>query len=314
MLDLSIVIVSFNTKKLLTECLDSVVAETSEVDYEVIVVDNASSDGSQQAAKAYKKKVKKGGKRGGLRRFRVIENKQNVGFAKANNQGIKKSEGRYILLLNSDTKLTSDVLSEMVSWMDKHDKAGVSSCALLNTDGSLQGTGGYFPTLIRVFSWMTIQDIPFVDYLIKPFHPMKSKSFSKGVKFYKEKKQLDWVTGAFFLVKKEVVEKVGVFDEDYFMYVEEVDYCYRIKKAGWQIWYLPQWNILHYGGASGTSQLSVLAEFEGIKRFYRKHHPSWQYPILRFLLKFGALGRIVLFGLLEGRRAAQTYAKAARMA
>ena len=241
----------------------------------------------------------------------MIENKDNLGFATANNQGFKISGGKYILFLNSDTEIHDNVLGEMVHWMGLNPKAGVATCALKNKDGSLQATGGYFPTLVRVFSWMTIQDIPFVDNLIKPFHPYHAKSlFSKGDNFYKFQKELDWVTGAYFLTRRDVLEQVGGWDENFFMYVEEVDLCYRIKKYNFRIWYLPKWNITHLGGASGKgSETSIVSEYEGVKKFYKKFYPSWQFPVLRLILKIGALGRILLFGILEGSQSAKIYAK-----
>lgn len=301
-MDLSIIIVSFNTKKLLVSCIKSIKKCTKKVIFQIIVVDNASGDGSAEVAK------KLGAK--------VILNAKNQGFAKANNQGVEASSGKYILFLNSDTLVADNVLGEMVEWMNKNPEAGVATSALKNKDGSLQATGGYFPTLLRVFSWMTIQDLPLVDKIIKPFHPLHSKSFFlKGDEFYKSKKVLDWVTGAFLLTRKEVLEKAGGWDESFFMYVEEVDLCFRIKKEGKKIWYLPRWSITHFGGASSkTSELSLISEYEGIKKFYRKHYPSWQYGLLRLFLKIGALGRIILFAILEGRETAKIYAKAYKIA
>lgn len=304
-LDLSVVIVSFNTKKLTINCLRSIFRYTKNINCEVIVVDNASTDGSREDLKKQKLQNKN---------LMVVFNERNLGFAAANNIGIKRSKGRYILLLNSDTLIRDNILREIVEWMDKNPKVGIATCALKNLDGSLQGTGGYFPSLIRVFSWMTIQDLPFVDHIIKPFHPMRSKSFSKGSAFYTKERELDWVTGAFFLFRREIVKDIGLLDEKYFMYVEEVDFCFRAKKKGWRVWYLPQWSIIHYGGASGTRELSVLAEFQGLKRFYKKHYPSWQYPFLRFFLKLGSLGRAILFGILEGKKSANIYVKAFRQA
>ena len=302
--DLSIIIVSFNTKNLLKSCIESIIENTGKVSYEIIVIDNASKDGSNDLVKDYAKKYQ----------IKLIENIVNIGFGSANNQGIKESTGKYILFLNSDTLIKNHTIEKMYSWMEIHPKVGVASCALLNNDGSLQGTGGYFPSLIRVFSWMTIQDIPFVDSLIKPFHPMKSKSFRKGDAFYKEEKELDWVTGAFLLTRKKIMDKVGYFDEDYFMYTEEVDYCYRVKKEGWKIFYVPSISVIHLGGASGISGENVINEYRGVKLFYQKHYPSWQYPLLRLFLKIGALWRMFVFGLLEGRGSAKTYAKAFREA
>jgi len=302
-LDLSIIVLSYNTKDLTVACLDSVIKNTSGIAYEIIVVDNNSADGSGQALKNLAEKQSK---------VKLVLSQENLGYPGGNNEGIKRAHGRYILFLNSDTKIGDNVLGEMLGWMDKHPKVGIASCALKNRDGSEQGTGGYFPTLPRVFSWMTIQDLPFVDSLIKPFHPVHHKAFVKGTSFYSQAKQLDWVIGAFMLTRREVVEAVGPWDKEYFMYTEDVDYCYRAKKLGWQIWYLPNWSIIHYGGASSPIGYPIINEFKGVKLFYKKHYPGWQFPILRFILKVGALGRILLFGILEGRKAAETYVQAFR--
>src|SRR3989344_5544472 len=297
-MDLSVIIVSHSTNVLTSDCIISVIKNTKGIKYEIIVIDNASNDGSITMLKRYKSKIAN---------FSLILKKKNFGFGKANNQGMKNAKGRYLLLLNSDTKINSNVLGEMISWMDKNSDIGISSCALLNISGSYQGTGGYFPTLPRVFSWMILQDIPFMDKIIKPFHPMKEKSGFKNEKFYRIEKELDWLTGAFLLIKREVYEEVGGFDEDYFMYTEETDLCYRAKMAQWKIYYNPKWSIVHLGGARGTKELAVLKEFEGVKLFYKKHFPLWQYPILRLIIKLGSLGRAILFGLLEGRDSAKIY-------
>lgn len=302
-MDISIIIASYNTRQMLLDCVNSVIEWTKGIDYEIIVVDNNSKDDSVSAVKKLNNP-----------KIRLIENKENRGFAAANNQGSEIAKGKYLLYLNSDTLVSENIISQMVQWMDKNPKAGVASCSLKNTDGSVQGTGGYFPSLVRVFSWMTIQDLPGVDYLIKPFHPFRGKSFSKNAGFYKNKRELDWVTGAFLLTRKEIIKAVAGWDEKYFMYVEEVDLCYRIKQLGWKVWYLPQFSITHFGGASGTKELSVLSEFSGIKKFYQKFFPSWQYPVVRFFLKVGAWGRIILFGLLEGERGREPYEKAFREA
>lgn len=305
-MDISIIIISFNTKELTLNCIDSIVKNTKGVEYEVIVVDNASEDGSVEALKKLEEKI------GNLK---IIENKKNVGFGPANNQGMKEAEGEFILLLNSDTIISYNLLSEMTEWMRDNEKVGVATCALRNKDGSLQGTGGYFPTLTKVFAWMFfIDDLPLIDRLIKPFHPMHAQSFYKGTSQFKEKSERDWITGAFALMRREVVEQVGYFDEDYFMYTEEVDLCYRVKNAGWEVWYLPKWSITHLGGASSTKEFPILSEYDGIKLFYKKHMPKWQYPVVRFFLKLGALARIFLFGTIKGKGAAKTYVEAFRKA
>lgn len=288
--DLSIIVVSFNTKVLLSSCINSIFEYTKNVKFEIIVVDNNSNDGSAEIAK----------KLGAI----VIKNKENLGFAAANNQGLKASKGEYVLFLNSDTELHDNVLDEMVPWMDSNPKVGISTCSLLFKDGNLQGTGGYFPTLPRVFMWMLfLDDIPWFDKIINSYHPHKD--------YFKNFHKQDWVTGAFLLTRRKIMNKVVGWDESYFMYVEEVDLCFRIKKLGYDVCYLPKWTIIHYGGASSkTSEFSLISEYKGVKKFYVKYYANWQSPILRLILKMGALGRILLFGILEGRRSVKIYAKA----
>lgn len=301
-IDISIIIVSFNTKKLTLESIESVVKNTKGINYEFLVIDNNSKDGSVEMLRNLEKKLP----------LTLIENHENVGFGYANNQGMKKAVGRYFLLLNSDTKVESNVLGDMVAWMDKNSRIGISSCALKNADGSLQGTGGYFPNLFRVFAWMFfLEDIPFLSKIIKPYHPMHPNSpFYKGEDLFEKEDSRDWVTGAYFIIRRETFKDVGFFDKDYFMYMEEVDYCFRAKQKGWEVKYLPKWDIIHYGGASGTSEFAILSEYKGIKIFYSKHYPSWQLPVLIFTLKLGAFFRIILYCLMKGSGVAKIYAKA----
>lgn len=304
---LSIVIVNFNTKELLKNCVQSIKKHTKGVIHEIIVVDNGSTDGSAEFLENESS-------------VKTIFNKDNVGFAKANNQGIKRATGRYVLLLNSDTELKGNSLGAMVNWMDKHPKVGIATCKLLNPDGTVQATGGYFPSLLRIFLWATfLDDLPPIASIFGSYHPHTSKF---GGSFYNSEHPQDWVTGAFFFFRRELIEKVGYLDEEFFMYVEEVDYCMRVKKQGWDIWYAPQTAIIHFGGGSEDSQAvtsgegliregAVLGEFKGLKKFYRKHYPLLQYPLLILLLKLAAILRILVFGIL-GRQglAWRTYGKA----
>lgn len=306
-MDLSIIIVNYNTEDLTIDCIKSVFRHTKNISYEIIVVDNASSDDSIKEISKFRKTVKN---------FKLIENNKNRGFAKANNQGLRKAKGKYLLLLNSDTVVKNNLFKGMIDWMNDHPKAGVSTCALLNKDGSIQGSGGNFPDLFRVFSWMFfLEDIPLLDRLIKPFHPMHTQSpFYRGEAHFKNAHQKDWITGAFFLIRAKTTKRTGFLDEDYFMYGEEMELCFRIKKAGWQVWYLPKWSIIHLGGASNTSEFAILSEYTGIKLFYKKHMPAWQLPITRLFLKGGSFLRIIIFGLLKGKEAAEVYVKALKQA
>lgn len=307
MIDLSIIIINYNTKKLLEGCLESIKKYTTGISYEVLVFDNASKDGSKE----YLKKIEKLDKH-----VRTVFNEKNIGFGGGNNYLLRKAKGKYILLLNSDTYLTKNIFSEMLSWMDAHPKAGIVTSALKNQDGSYQGTGGYFPTLTRVGALMLfLDDVPFVNKFVKPFHPMRNNlPFSKGTSFYTKERRIDWVTGAFFLMRKDVYEDVGDFDDDYFMYVEEVDYCYRAQEYGWQVYYLPRWEIVHLGGASSGKSFPIISEYEGLKTFYKKHMPGWQLRILTVLLKLGAALRIVILGTLKGKDYARIYKEAYKKA
>lgn len=301
-IDLSIIVVSYNTKKLLVSCISSIRRYTKGLNYEILVVDNGSSDGSQEAIRK-------------IKGVRPILNTENLGFAAANNQGIRLAQSRYILLLNSDTKLHENSLSKMVTWMDKHKEVGISSCMLLNPDRSIQETGGHFPNLLRVFLWAAfLDDLPVIPNVFGSYHPHGS--------LYKKEQQLDWVTGAFFLIRGKVIKDAGLLDEKFFMYVEEVDYCFRAKKKGWQVFYVPTASIVHFRGASSPGdsvrfrrwsigkERSMVGEFKGLKRFYKKHYPAWQYPFLIFFLKLAALLRLIAFGFLGGQAYARTiYAK-----
>ena len=300
-MDLSIVIIS-SKEDFLFDCLNSMKGAVKKLKTEIIVVDNASEG---RIDKALKKKYPE---------VKVLRREKNGGFGENNNMGMKVAKGRYVLLLNDDTKIyQKNIFKEMVDWMDKHPKVGVSSCALLNPDKkSYQGSGGYFPTLSRVFAWMTfLDDIPGVDKIIKPYHPLHGWSpIYTGEDYFKKTHKQDWVTGAYFLMRKEAMDEVGLFDEDFFLYVEEVELCWRFVQAGWEIWYLPKWKIVHYGQVTTGSENAMIFEMKNMKLFYKKHFASWKLPILTLILKFGAFIRIPIYGLTKGIKPAKIYAKA----
>lgn len=298
--DLSIVIVS-SKRDYVLDCLSSVRNAIKQIRSEIILVDNASTDDVGKVAKEKNPEI------------RVIRRQENGGFGENNNLGMKVANGRYVLLLNDDTKITNkNIFVEMIKWMDEHPDVGISSCALVNSDGvSIQGSGGYFPTLLRVFAWMTfLDDIPGVDTLIKPYHPMHPESIlSKNEKYFTKPHKQDWVTGAFFMMRKKAMDEVGLFDNEFFLYVEEVDLAYRFAKKGWETWYLPNWKTIHFGMSTSGSERATIYEMKNLKLFYKKHFPSWQLPMVSLILKVGIILRIVIFGIL-GRPVAKTYVKA----
>lgn len=299
MLDVSIIIVNYNTKDLTIECLRSVIKYTKNISYEIILVDNASSDGSVEKIEKSIRSIK------GTKsiKCKVIQNTDNLGFSGGNNVGIKQAKGKYILLLNSDTKLFDNSIVKMVKFMDQRSDAGIASCKLLNRDKSVQPSGGYFPTLGRLFAWATfIDDLPFIGNFIGSYHPK--------ISLYNSQRELDWVTGAFFLIRQEVVEKIGLLNEKFFMYVEELEYCYRAKKAGFKVFYTPLASIIHYGGASNGSRNAILGEYKGLFIFYKLHEGIFPKLILSIILKLGALLRILLGVITIRKEIVATYAQA----
>ncbi|MGD8744499.1 MAG: glycosyltransferase family 2 protein, partial [Candidatus Woesebacteria bacterium] len=213
--DLSIIIVSFNTKKLTLACIDSIVKNTKGVGYEIIAVDNASTDESVASLKNLN--LKKGV-------LKVIENDENRGFASANNQGIKKSGGEYVLLLNSDTQVKKGSIESLLSFAEKKEDAGAVVPKLLNSDGSTQPSVFRFPTIKGAVRQYFLQGENYLD-----------KYYPAG----KEPTVVDATVMAALLITPKALEKVGFLDERYFMYFEDLDYCRRIKEGGLKVYYYP---------------------------------------------------------------------------
>ncbi|KKS17308.1 MAG: Glycosyl transferase family 2 [Candidatus Woesebacteria bacterium GW2011_GWA1_41_7] len=299
--DLSVIIVS-SKKDFLLDCLGTLEPALAGIENEIILIDNASIENIGSLAKEKYPEIK------------VIRREENGGFGENNNMGMRIAKGRFVLLLNDDTKLLDkNIFKEMVAWMDAHPKVGISSCALVNPDGiTYQGSGGYYPTLFRVFAWMTfLDDIPGVDRVIGPYHPLHSWSpFYKGGSYFKNKHRQDWVTGAFFLMRAEAMKEAGIFDEDFFLYVEEVELATRFIKKGWQIWYLPEWKIIHYGQVTTGSEKAMIFELQNLILMYKKHEKGWKIPILRGILKLGTVLRMILWGVVGKREVFKVYAKA----
>jgi len=277
-MDVSVIIVSWNVRELLKQCLRSVNSEESTLNSslstvhrslltEVIVVDNASSDGTVQML------------RDEFPDTRVIVNSQNLGFTRANNQALAIARGRYLFLLNPDTELAPNALSAMTAYADAHPRVGIIGPKLFYGDGSLQSSRRRFPTLATAFLESTIfqQWFPRNRALTRYFMLDTSDD---------ETQDVDWVTGSAMFVRREMYEQVGGFDEQFFMYSEELDWCYRAKQAGWQIMYLPTAQVTHYEGKS-SEQIVVQRDiyFHSSKiRFFRKYRGAFVAEILRAFL------------------------------
>lgn len=230
-MDLSIIIVSFNVKNLLRNCINSILRSGDDFLKEIILIDNNSEDGSKQYINELTKLRINGLK------IRAVLNKKNLGFAKAVNQGIKIAKGKYILLLNPDTRVKKDSLKKLVHFAEKHLETGVVGAQLVNPDNSIQPSVYHFPSF-----WRAILEFWFG----------KKGAYEKYVPSGDKAVEVDAVTGAAMLIPRKTFEKIGVFNERYFMYFEDLDFCRRVKKAGLKVYYLPEAKIFHHHGQSAA--------------------------------------------------------------
>jgi GT2 family glycosyltransferase len=230
MVELSIIVVNWNTRQLLKECLESVRNNPPECSFEMLVVDNASTDGSVEMVK------------GEFPEFVLIENQTNRGFAAANNQGFEVAKGRDILLLNSDTVVHGRVLENSVQYLREHAEVGAMGCRVLNTDGTVQLTCSEFPSLLNQILlasglWKLRRPRYFGKYLMTDWQRDSER-------------EVEVITGCYLLVRRAVIDQVGVLDEDFFFFGEETDWCLRMRRAGWQLRLAPIGTITHHGSAS----------------------------------------------------------------
>ena len=254
--DVSIIVTNYNTRDLLRACFASMEGRLGRPWLEVILVDNASADGSAEMTREEFPDV------------RVFVQERNEGFAHANNRGIRASRGRHVLILNSDTEIVDDALERMRDHMDAHPDIGALGARLLNTDGTVQLSCRSFPSyrtvLFHRYSLMT-RLFPRNRY---------SAEYLMTDTNHDETMDVDWVSGACMMVRRETMDAVGLLDEGFFMYAEDVDWCYRMKQAGWRVCYLPQAEVRHHIGRS-TRNVPYRMTYErhrSMWRFYRKHY------------------------------------------
>lgn len=282
---ISIIIPSWNTKDLLRQCLVSIYEiRNTRYELEIIVVDNASTDGSSEMVEKEFPEVI------------LIKNKKNLGYGAANNQGMKKAKGDYFLFLNSDTIVKDKAPLKMARFLAQHPEAGVVGCKLLNQDGTDQPSFGPFPHLL-VSAVMLFGEHWLGDLI---------RHSSDKVK------ETDWVMGAALMVKREAAKKTGPMDESIFMYLDEVEWCYRIKKAGYKVMFYPGAKIIHLGGASSPTGRKdpILNIYRGLIYFYKKHYSGWQLPFLRLMLKLKAGGSLLIGYLTNNQYLKETYGEA----
>lgn len=286
---LTISIINFRTKDLTEKCLKSILDKKWKIDPEIVVVDNASGDGSSEYLKDKFPKVK------------FIENDKNAGFAAGHNLVLEKTKSDYTLILNSDTEVMEGSLDKLVEFMEGSD-FGIGSATLVNNDGSFQPAGGDLPNLWPVFVWLAGLDdfLPGKEDL--PSLHRKYKNYYKGG-------EVGWVGGTAMIIKKSTIDKIGLLDGKIFMYAEDVEYCLRAHKAGIKVGFTDQASIKHLGGASSEEPhlRQWLGEFKGLKYIYKKHYGAFEQLVLDVLILFFVGLRIIIFTLLGKINVAKTY-------
>ena len=266
-MDVSIIIVAWNVRELLHNCLKSVYEQTNGISFEVIYVDNASQDGSVQMVAEEFPEV------------RIIRNDENKGFIKANNQGIEIAKGRYVLLLNSDTLVLNNAIAKTVKFADQHPQAAVVGCRILNPDGTLQRNCFMSHSVLNFFLSAT--------YLYKMFP--ENKFFGREEMTwwdFSNAAEVEVVNGCFSLVRKKAIDQVGLMDETYFVYGDDVDWCYRFRKNGWKVMFSPEGQIAHIRGQTTKQMLRKfkLQLYGSNLIFMKKHKSKPAFMAARFLI------------------------------
>lgn len=285
--EISVIICTYNTKELTCDCLEKLKAS---IDFlgkpvEVILIENGSDGTGELVGKKYKW-------------VDVIKPSENTGFAKGNNLGIKKSGGKskYYLFLNTDALVKKETLAKAVNFLEQHKDCDVLGCKLILGDGTMQSSGGYLPTPTSIVSLILGLDlVPILNLFTKPIHP-KRKSF------FSEDRKVGWVMGAFLFMRNKVLDKTTGFDENFFMYMEEVEWCKRIWDEGFNIWYTPSFSITHLDKASSKGnpeklrkifRLEILGAIYLLKKYYSSS-VKWVIP----MIKAGLYVRILAFTLM----------------
>ena len=287
-LDVSIIIVNWNTKDLLRNCIKSIYQQSGSVVYEVVVVDNASSDGSVGMVRSEFPQVK------------VIVEKSNRGYAVAVNEGIVISTGRYVLVLNSDILICDSAVEKTVHYADKNLAAAVIGCQVFDGRGVLSMSCFRFPSVLNVALdafWLNkiFKNNRFFDRELIPEWTRDSE------------REVDVIEGMFMLVRRQAIDTVGLMDESYFFFFEETDWCYRFAKAGWKMMFWPGAKIIHiHGGGQSQKKAGIRLAVQYTKNlliFFRKHYSWAEYFLARVLLTFRSGCRCVLWGILRLYRA-----------
>lgn len=273
-------IVSWNTRDLLRECLQSVFEQTRRHSLEVFVVDNASPDGSAAMVAAEFPAVQ------------LIANSDNKGFAPANNQALALATGRYMLLLNPDTRILDGALDKLLDYAEAHqgERIGILTCKLLNGDGSLQKSVNRFYSF-----WRSFFENRFFAGLLEKLN-LQGDTFMSYWD-HSERREIDWAFGAVMLFSKELMDEIGMLDDRFFIYAEEMDYFMRARKAGYHSWFLPEIEIVHYGKSSSRQRRAAMfiQNYKSFYLFLKKHYGGPGYWVYRLRACVYLLGWYLFF-------------------
>jgi GT2 family glycosyltransferase len=277
-MDISIIIINWNTRQLLLDCIDSVFRTVQHAKFEIFVVDNGSCDGSVEAVQSAFPSVK------------VIANPRNQGFAKANNIALRQMQGRYAVLLNSDTVLKKSSLETMLDFMDRHPEAGMCGPQLLNRDGSKQVSTGSFPTLLNEFASKAVVRFLSKGHLLKVRQTDSDGSTAPH--------QVEFIIGACMMVRKTALDQAGLLDEDFFFLYEEIEWCQRMHKSGWPVYHLPAVEIFHYQKMSFTG-INLKARAESWRSRYIYFRKSLDLPGFSYAFLLITGGMLTVFHFIE---------------
>ena len=282
-------IVEFNTKDLLKNCLESILKKRWKTNLQVWVVDNASGDSSKEMVKKEFPKV------------RLIESKKNLGFAGGHNLALRQVKADYYLILNSDTQMGEGTLDGMGKFMEDRPDCGIASCKVFGFDGRLQPNGGDLPFGLSLLSWLfNLESIG-----------VKSSFHRNDKRYYDSVHQVGWVSGNFMMIRKEVFDSVGLFNEDYFMYFEDVELCYRARKKGFSVMINPQVSIKHLSGGSldDPKLRQWSGEMIGLVKFYRQQFGSLSAGCIKLTVYLSLFLRLIAFAFIGNFRYSLIYAK-----
>ncbi|HUD09806.1 MAG TPA: glycosyltransferase family 2 protein [Patescibacteria group bacterium] len=288
-MDLSIIILSFNTKDTTINCLKSIVdqyqSELKNNQFEIVLVDNNSSDDTLEAVRKLN-----------VQNLKIAESKENLGFSKGCNLGAKSSKGEFLLFLNSDTEIKDQGFTKMVDYLRKNEKVGILGGALRNEDGTSQLSVGKFYNLFNLFIAMV--GLERLGFLRESPHKIK---------------QVDWVSGASLMISKKLFEKIGGFEKELFMYAEDMELCYRAKKKGFLTYFYPEVTLFHKERGSSNRTFAILNIYKGILFFYKKYKPDWQFKIAKLILFSKASALASLGKIMNNRYLRETYSQALKI-